>query len=101
VRQHEGKDPIIAADGINLNMQVETTAKGRVLVVEPFDVFKKAKLNLGVANGLVMLIAPDVKGDKQVTGEISLSFSKLRIPLGLAPDQMIKNLAAQGRLPFH
>ena len=44
LRQPNRKEPLIAADGINLNMQVENTAAGRVLAVEPVEVFKKRKL---------------------------------------------------------
>jgi hypothetical protein len=35
LRQHDRKEPIIAADGIHLSMQVEHTARGPVLAVEP------------------------------------------------------------------
>jgi hypothetical protein len=101
LRQHDRKEPIIAADGINLSMQVEDTARGRVLVVEPVEVFKKKKLSLGVAAGLVKLLAPDVQSDRQVAGEISLSFDKLRIPLGVARDQEFKQLEAEGKLTLH
>jgi hypothetical protein len=101
LRQHDRKEPIIAADGINLNMQVENTASGRVLVAEPVEVFKKKKLSLGVANGLLKLLAPDVSCERQVTGEISLSFNKLRMPVGVAGDQAIKQLDAEGILTLH
>jgi hypothetical protein len=101
LRQHDRKEPIIAADGINLTMQVENSASGRVLVVEPAEVFKKKKLSLGVASGLVKLLAPDVNSERQVTGEISLSFNRLRIPVGVAGDQAIKQLAAEGILTLH
>ena len=36
-----------------------------------------------------------------MTGEISLSFSKLRIPLGVAGDQAVKQLEAEGKLTLH
>jgi hypothetical protein len=101
LRQHNHKEPIIAADGINLNMQVENTTSGRVLAVEPIEVFKKTKLDLGVASGLLKLLAPDVQGDRQVAGEISLSFSKLRIPLAVARDRAVKQLEAEGQLTLH
>jgi hypothetical protein len=101
LRQHDRKEPIIAADGINLNMQVEDTASGPVLAIEPVEVFKKKKLSLGVAAGLVKLLAPDVQSDRQVAGEISLSFSKLRMPLGAARDQEFKQIEAQGKLTLH
>jgi hypothetical protein len=71
-------------------MQVENTAPGCVLAVEPVEVFKKKELSLGVAAGLVKLLSPDVQSDRQVAGEISLSSNKLRIPLGVARDQQFK-----------
>jgi hypothetical protein len=101
IRQHDRNEPIIAADGIKLSMQVEHTASGRVLAVEPVEVFKKKRLSLGVAAGLVKLLAPDVQSDRQVAGEISLSFNKLRIPLGVARDQEFKRLEAEGKLTLH
>ena len=88
-------------DGINLNMQVENTASGRVLAVEPVEVFKKAKLSLVTASGLVPLIDPDLEAERQVTGEMSLAFKTLRIPLGVARDQLAKRLEAEGTLTLH
>jgi hypothetical protein len=101
LRQHDRKEPIISADGINLNIQVENTASGRVLVVEPVQVFKKKKLSLGVANRLVKLLAPAVHSERQATGEVSLLFNKLRIPVGVAGDQAVKQLEAEGKLTLH
>ena len=101
LRQPNRKEPMFAADGMNLNMQVETTAAGPVLVVEPVEVFKKRKLNLGVAPGLLKLLAPDVQTERQVDGEISLSLSKLRIPLGVPQDEALKQLEAEGSLTLH
>jgi hypothetical protein len=101
LRQFARKEPIIATEGINLNMQVEQTASGSVLVVEPFDVFKKKKMGLAVANSLVKLLAPDVHEDRQVAGEISLSFGKVRIPLGVSQDKAVKQMEAEGKLTLH
>ena len=62
-------------------MQVENTPSGRVLVVEPVEVFKKKKLSLVVASGLLKLLAPDVVDtEREVAGEVSLSLTKLRMP---------------------
>ena len=101
LRQPGRKEPIIAVDDINLNMQVEKTASGPVLAVEPVEVFKKAKLSVVTANGLVSLIAPDVQAERQVTGEISLSLSTIRIPLGVPRDELAKGLEAEGKLTLH
>jgi hypothetical protein len=101
LRQHNREEPIIAAAGINLKMQVENTSSGRVLAVEPVEVFNQKKLSLGVAAGLVKLLAPSVQNDREVAGEISLSFSKLRFPLGVAREQEFKQLEAEGKLTLH
>jgi hypothetical protein len=101
LRQHDRKEPLLAVDGINLNMQVENTDKGHVLVVEPFEVLKKKKLNLEVAAGLVKFLAPDFHDDRQVTGEVSLSMSKLRVPLVADKDKAMKQLEAEGKVTLH
>jgi hypothetical protein len=82
-------------------MQVENTVSGYVLAVAPVEVFKKKKLSLGVAAGLVKFLAPGVQSDREVAGEISLSFNKLRMPLGVARDQEFKHLEAEGKLTLH
>jgi hypothetical protein len=82
-------------------MHVDNAGSGRVFVVEPVEVFKKAKLNLGVASGLLKLLAPDVDADRQVDGEISLSLSKLSIPLGVPEEQAVKQAEAEGKITLH
>ena len=87
LRQPDRKEPLIAVDGVNLNMQVENTASGHVLAVEPVEVLKKQKLSLGLAGGLLRLIDPDLQAsDREIAGEMSLTFKTLRIPLGGAKD---------------
>jgi hypothetical protein len=101
LRQHNHKDPIIEVHGVVLNVQVENTDKGRVLVVEPVEVFKKRKVDLEVAASLVAFLAPDFHENREVTGEVSLSLGKLRMPLGLSEDETIKHLEAEGKLTLH
>jgi hypothetical protein len=102
LRQPGRRDPIFAADGIDFTMRVENTDEGRVLAVEPVEVFKRTKLSLGVASGLLRLLAPDVADtERQVAGEISLSLRRLRLPLGVAGGQTLKLLEAEGRLTLH
>ena len=101
LRQHDRAVPIVAADGMTLTMQVETTPAGAVLAVEPVEVFKRAKLNVVAPNGLVSLIVPDVEVERQVAGEVSLALSRVRIPLGGGPDQLGKGLEAEGTLTLH
>jgi HSP20 family molecular chaperone IbpA len=98
IRQHDDKEPIIAVHGVNLNMQVENTASGYVLAVEPVEIFKNEKLSAGLAAGLVQLVLPDLASDRQVAGEMSLSFETLRIPLGASVEQMANRLVAAGKI---
>jgi hypothetical protein len=59
-------------------------------------------LNLGVASGLLKLLSPDVhSSEREVAGAISLSFSKLRLPLGAARDKAVKQLEAEGKVRLH
>jgi hypothetical protein len=101
LRQPGRTEPIIAADGLTLAVQVEDTAAGPVLVVEPVEVFKKAKLSVVAANGLVSLIAPDVQAERQVGGEISLALTAVRIPLGGPKELGKRGLEVAGKLTLH
>jgi hypothetical protein len=101
LRQHGRTEPILAADGIDLNIHVEDTPSGRVLAVEPVEVFKKRKLSLGVADDLMKCIAPDVHGERQVAGEVSLSLGRLRLPLDVAGGQGVGQPEAEGTLTLH
>src|SRR6516162_3144958 len=101
LRDPKRKEAIIAAHGIDLNMHVEHTESGRVLAVAPVEIFKKNKLSLGLADGLVRLIAPDLHSSGKVAGDISLSFKKLRIPLCVAEDLLLQRLEAEGTLTLH
>jgi hypothetical protein len=78
LRLPDRKEPLFAVDGINMNMQVENAASGRVLVVEPLEVLKKQKLHPGLVGGLVRLIEPDLQSDRQIPGEISLQLIPCR-----------------------
>ena len=60
IRQPDHQEPLIAVQGVNLNMQVENTASGYVLAVEPVEILKKEKLSAGLAAGLVRLVVPDL-----------------------------------------
>jgi Uncharacterized protein conserved in bacteria len=101
LRQPDHQEAIIAVQGVNLNMQVEKTASGYVLAVEPVEILKKEKLSAGLAAGLVRLVVPDLAADRQVAGDLSLSFETLRIPLGVAKEQMARRLVAAGKLRLH
>jgi hypothetical protein len=100
IRQPDHPEPLIAVHGVNLNMQVENTSSGYVLAVEPVEILKKEKLSSGLAAGLVRLVVPDLAADRQVAGDLSLSFETLRIPLA-CQEQMARCLVAAGKLQLH
>jgi hypothetical protein len=101
LRRNDRTPPVIAADGVSLTMQVEDTPSGRVLAVEPVEVFKRKKLSLGAASGLVQMLVPDFRSEGQLTGEVSLSFKSLRIPLGVTGEQLLDHVEAEGKLTLH
>ena len=102
LRLPDRKEPLLAVNGVNMNLRVEDTPSGRVLAVEPVEVLKNQKLNLGLAGGLLQLIDPDLHGsDRDITGNMSLAFKTLRIPLGGPKDQLAKHLEAEGTLTLH
>jgi hypothetical protein len=101
VREPKRQEPIIAAHGIDLTMQVEKTEAGRVISIAPVQVFKKDKLSLGLADGLVKLIAPDLHSSAKIAGEISLAFKKLRVPLAIDNDRLLQHLEMEGTVRLH
>jgi hypothetical protein len=101
LRQPGRDEPIIAVDNIPLNVKIEKSEAGSFLTVEPVEIFKKSKLSVVTANGLVALIAPDVQIERQLSGEISLDFSSIRIPLGVPRDQLAKGVDVEGKLTLH
>lgn len=101
LRHPNRKDPIIAVDGVRLSMRVEDTASGRVLAVEPVEVFKREKVSLAVKSGLLKLLSPAVGDERHVNGEISLFFDKLRLPLGTDSKKAFKQLQTEGTITLH
>jgi hypothetical protein len=101
LRAPQRKQPLIDVDGINLNMQVNSVKSAHVLTVDPVEVFKKQKLTGGLTSELVHLIAPDLAGNRKVTGEMSLALSKIHIPLGVARDELFKRTEVEGKVGLH
>jgi hypothetical protein len=101
IRQPDRTDSLFAVDGIDLTMQVENTAAGRVLAVEPVEIFKKEQVGPGLAGGFLQLLEPDLRSSRPLKGALSLSFQKLRLPLGVASDQMVQGLEVEGKVGLH
>src|SRR5262249_30902594 len=103
VRVAELTEPVIEVDDINLNLQVEPAeaGEGRVLTLDPTVIFDRRKLSPKLADKLLHLINPTVGDAPQVSGEVSLSLDKFRIPLGMARDEMAKRIEVEGKLGLH
>jgi hypothetical protein len=101
LRAPQRKEPLIDVGGINLNVQVNNVNSVHVLTVEPVEIFKKQKLTSGLTSGLLHLIAPDLAGNRNVTGEMSLSLSRIHIPLGAARDELFKRTEVEGKFGLH
>lgn len=99
VPQHA--QPLIDLDGINLVMHVQGPPTSRVLDIEPFEVFKRANITQELARGLIEIIAPSIDYTTNLSGEISLSFEALQIPLGASPQELLRGLKLRGRLGIH
>ena len=101
LRQPDRKEPIFAVDDINLNMRVEQTASGPVLVVEPVEVFEEAKLSVVTANGLVSLIAPDVQIERQVRARFRWRLAQSVSHSAFRREELAKGVEAEGKLTLH
>ena len=60
-------------DGVDLNMHVEATPDGRLLVIDPVGLIEREEITRHAASSLIHLIAPDVQGTPLLAGEISLA----------------------------
>jgi hypothetical protein len=93
--------PLLDVEGVDLAVSVEGGKDGRVLTVAPAKLLDKQDLSTAFNNQLLHLVAPAVQNLVDVKGQVSLSVDKLRIPLGVHPDQLVKRLEMSGRLQLH
>lgn len=101
VRVPDRAEPLIDLEQIDLVMHVQDAPTGLVLTVEPFDVFKRAKITRQLASGLIEIIEPGISYSPKLTGEISLSIESLRVPLGASKEDLLQGLEIHGKLGIH
>ncbi len=101
VRTSESDEPVIDVDGIDMTLHVQQADEGRLLTLDPLDVFTRRKLTPKLCNRLLHLMNPSLRDATQVEGEFSLSLDKLRIPIGIPEDQLIRQIEVEGELALH
>ena len=94
-------EPVIDVDGINMTFRVEKAEEGRVLTLDPVVIFDRRKLSPKLASKLLQLFDPTMGDAPEVSGEISLSLDKLRIPIGVPRDEAVKRMEVEGKLVLH
>lgn len=101
VRLPDLDDPLVDVDQIDLSLRIEDSLAGRVLVVDPVNVFQKEEIGRQQLSGLIHLIAPEINDTPQLAGEISLSLDKVRIPFRASKDELLAGSELKGRLTLH
>ena len=101
VRLPDHPEALIDVDGVDLNVRIEDAPAGRVLVVDPVDVLKEEEVSSHLTSALVHLIAPDLRDSPEVSGKISLSLDRVRIPLNLPKEKWLDHAEVRGRLALH
>ena len=72
-----------------------------MLTLDPIVIFDRRKLSPKLGKKLLHLIDPTLGDAPQVSGEVSLSLEKLRIPIGIPRDQAAKRIEVEGKLVLH
>jgi len=72
-----------------------------MLTLAPVTIFKKLKLTPEVGDELLHLIVPTLSDLTGVQGEISLSFEKFRVPLGVPESELEKKVELAGKLQLY
>jgi hypothetical protein len=101
VKLKGGEKPALTVHSVDLNVSVEDSKDGRVLALAPVTIFEKEKLTPEVADQFLHLIVPTLTDLAGVQGEISLSFEKFRVPLGVPESELEKKVELAGRLQLH
>jgi hypothetical protein len=94
-------EPAIDVDDINMTARVEKAEQGRVLTLDPVVIFDRRKLSPKRANGLLHLFDATMSDTSDISGEYSLSLDKLRIPIGIPRDEVVKRMEMEGKLVLH
>ena len=84
-----------------MTFRVEKADEGRLLTLDPLVIFDRRELSPKLGKMLLHLIDPTLGDIPQVTGNVSLSLEKLRIPIGIPRDQLVQRIELEGKLVLH
>jgi hypothetical protein len=101
VQLDEQDEPALEVDDINVTFRVEKAEEGRVLTLDPVAIFNKRKLTGKLAGRLLHLFDPTMSNNPHISGAVSLSLDKLRMPIGIARDRAVKRMELEGKLVLH
>ena len=101
IRLPEEELPLLDIDSVDITMKVETEGDESTLVADPFTVFDQHQMSSAKSDQLLSLVAPTLGDLTDVEGKITLTIETLRIPLGAAGDQLVRDLALTGKLQLH
>jgi hypothetical protein len=97
----DGGPPLLDVDGVDLAVAVEREKDARVLAVAPAKLLDRQDLSTAFNRRLLHLVAPTTEDIVDLKGQVSLSVDKLRMPMGVPPDQAFKRLEMSGKLQLH
>jgi hypothetical protein len=101
VKLKGGDKAALTVNNINLNFSIEDSKNGRTLTLAPVTIFEKQKLTPEVADQFLHLVVPSLTDLAGVQGEMSLSFEKFRVPLGIPESELEKKVELAGKLQLH
>ena len=101
IRLPDRREPLLDIDGIDLNVRVEEGDSGRVISVDPVEVLDHAQLDRKLASSLLQLVDPEIQFSPQVSGQVSMTVDKLKIPLAAPRDALISDLEVHGTLSIY
>jgi hypothetical protein len=85
-----GQDgPVIDVEDINFTLRVEKAEEGSVLTLDPMVIFDRRKLTPKLASRLLHLFDPTMSDNPQISGSVSLSLDKLRLPIGVSRERAV------------
>jgi hypothetical protein len=101
VRLPEFDQPVIDIDGINMTLHIEEANEGRILRLDPVQIFKQRQMKPEIANKLLQIMAPSLADATHAEGQYSLSIEKFRIPFEMPKDYSGKRIEMEGKLELH
>ncbi len=101
VRVKEFDQPVIDIDGINMTLHIEDAAEGRVITLDPVEIFKQKQIKPELGDKLLQLVNPSLAESTHAEGRFSLSIEKFRIPLEIPKDHPGKRIEMEGKLALH